>query len=75
MRVLEQVAQRGSILASNWTSPKQLALNAVLLLLLAEDWTRWPPNPPPDVNASEFYGNMMVIKDQSNKGFFAILEW
>lgn len=31
MRVLEQVSQRGSILASNWTSPKQPTLNSVLL--------------------------------------------
>lgn len=38
MMVLEQVAQRGSILESNWTNPKQPTLNSVLLLLLAEDW-------------------------------------
>lgn len=75
MRVLEEVAQRGSILASNQTSPKQPTLNSVLLLLLAGDWTGQPPNFPPDLNASGFYENTMVIKDQSKKSMLCILAW
>lgn len=67
MMVLEQVAQRGSILESNWTNPKQPTLNSVLLLLLAEDWMGWPPNFSPDLNASGFYENTMVIKEKSKK--------
>lgn len=39
MKVLEQVAQRDSILASNRTSPKQSTLNSGLLLLSAGEWT------------------------------------